>query len=179
MNTSSSLVHRVAFSYISRRRTKAVVPHHKTTSQLIRIQEYIDVFYPETRQPIVMDIYIHIYDTYICIYVCIYYIYTVYINLKMMMIVWQYLRYMQRCGVAVVKSDSMEILGCDFGVFLHVGPQVRTVFGALAVAEFHTVTPANQLPAQVHVGPCGWNGPVYIKCQVTVQTDLHPRISSY
>lgn len=71
----------------------------------------------------------------------------------------QYLSYMQRCGVAVVKSDSMEILGCDFGVFLHVGPQVWTVFRALAVAEFHTVTPANQLPTQVHVGPCGWYGP--------------------
>lgn len=57
--------------------------------------------------------------------------------------------------MAVVQSDSMEIMGCDLSVFLHVGPQVRAVFGALAVAEFDTVTPAYQLPTQVHVGACG------------------------
>lgn len=67
---------------------------------------------------------------------------------------------MQRCRVAVVQSDSMEILGCDFSVFLHVGPQVRAVFRALAVAEFDTVSPAYQLPTQVHVGACGWHRPV-------------------
>lgn len=62
---------------------------------------------------------------------------------------------MQRCGVAVVQSDSMEIFGCDFSVFLHVGPQVRAVLRPLAITEFDTVTPAYQLPAQVHVGAYG------------------------
>lgn len=64
----------------------------------------------------------------------------------------QYLSHMQWCGVTVVQSDSMEILGCDFSVFLHVGPQVWAVFRAFAIAQFDTVTPAYQLPTQVHIG---------------------------
>lgn len=61
---------------------------------------------------------------------------------------------MKRCGVAVVQSDSVEVLRCDFSVLLHVGPQVGAVLRTLPVAQLHTVAPADQLSPQVHVRAC-------------------------
>lgn len=63
---------------------------------------------------------------------------------------------MKRCGVAVVQSDSVEVLRCDLRVLLHVGPQVGAVLRTLAVAQLHAVAPADQLSPQVHVRACRW-----------------------
>lgn len=59
--------------------------------------------------------------------------------------------------MAVVQSDSMKIRGCDFSVFFHVSPQIWTVLRAAAVAQLHTVTPADELSAQVHIGTCTYS----------------------
>lgn len=53
--------------------------------------------------------------------------------------------------MAVIQSDPMEIFSCGFSVFLHVVPQVWTIFRSIAIAKFDTVTPADQLPTQVHI----------------------------
>lgn len=54
--------------------------------------------------------------------------------------------------MAVVQTHSHKVLGSDFGVFLHVGPQVGAVLGPAAIAQFNAVTPADQLPPDVDIG---------------------------
>jgi len=55
-------------------------------------------------------------------------------------------------AVAVVQPDAMEHLRGVGDVALHVLPQIRTVTWAVAVAQFHIVTPRDQLTTQVDVG---------------------------
>lgn len=57
--------------------------------------------------------------------------------------------------MTVVQSDSVEISGGDFSVLLHVFPQVWAILRSFSIAEFDTVTPAHQLPAEVHIGAYG------------------------
>lgn len=59
---------------------------------------------------------------------------------------------MERCGMAVIQTNTGKVFGCDLSVFLHVGPQVRAVLWLLAVTQLHTVSPADQLSPQVHLG---------------------------
>lgn len=82
----------------------------------------------------------------------------------------------------------MEILGCDLGVLLHVGPQVRTVLGPVAVAQLHAVAPADQLPTDVHVGACRLDAHTPLLMQAVMQVlsfnhfiqawvQIHPSLS--
>ena len=55
-------------------------------------------------------------------------------------------------AVAVVQPDAVEHLRGVGDVALYVLPQIRTVTWAVAVAQFHIVTPRDQLTTQVDVG---------------------------
>lgn len=73
-------------------------------------------------------------------------------KLKWLRLNGMYLSHVQGGGVTVVQADSREVLGCDLCVLLHVGPQIGTVLGLVAVAKFDTVAPADQLSPDVHIG---------------------------
>ncbi len=55
--------------------------------------------------------------------------------------------------MAVVQTHSHKVLGRNLGIFLHMGPQVGAVLGPVAIAQFNTVTPADQLSPDVDIGP--------------------------
>lgn len=68
-----------------------------------------------------------------------------------------YLSYMNRCWVAVVQTNTMEIFGSDFSVFFHMCPEVWAVFRFITITQFHTVSPTNELPSQVNIWTCKGN----------------------